>query len=49
MKPKPVIIEDDYNTPPPTVVEEMPEFPGGEAARINFCQKTSNIPRQQAR
>ncbi len=43
-KPNPGIIEDDYNTPPPTVVEEMPEFPGGEAARIKFLSENIKYP-----
>ncbi len=43
-KPKPSVIDDDYDTPPPTVVEEMPEFPGGEAARIKFLSENIKYP-----
>jgi periplasmic protein TonB len=38
------VIEDDTDTPPPTFVEEMPEFPGGDAARIKFFSENVKYP-----
>jgi periplasmic protein TonB len=33
---KDIIPDENTNTPPPTVVAEMPEFPGGDEGRIKF-------------
>ncbi len=38
------VIDEDSNTPPPTFVEEMPEFPGGDAARIKFFSENVKYP-----
>ncbi|HNW90160.1 MAG TPA: TonB family protein [Bacteroidales bacterium] len=43
-KPKPTVIDDDINTPAPMIVEEMPEFPGGEAARKKFLSENIKYP-----
>jgi protein TonB len=40
----PKVIEDDTDTPHPTFVEEMPEFPGGDAARIKFFFENVKYP-----
>ena len=39
-----VMPDDDTNTPPPTIVQEMPEFPGGDVARISFFASNIKYP-----
>jgi TonB family protein len=45
-KPVERVIEEEEtdHTPPFTVVEEMPSFPGGEEARLKFLQDNINYP-----
>jgi protein TonB len=38
------VIEEEDKTPPFTVVEEMPSFPGGEESRLRFLQENIQYP-----
>ena len=43
-KPNTKVIDDEDVSKPPTIVEEMPEFPGGDVARIKFLAENTKYP-----
>jgi len=44
VKPNNNTIDEVDNTPPPTYVEEMPKFPGGDEGRIKFLSENIKYP-----